>query len=210
MSPLHSQVERRPKTNARIKAWQESTVWNLNRNTYKMLFKFSFNSFSNSCADMLFVRPRWRSLHTIDEIHDTTQNHRTRCFHFSFRAGLRLRPRWGSLHIPLMKSMTHYSESLHQMLPFMSKMHQNRWPLGLRPRPRWGAYSAPPGPLAVNGWDGDLVTTLMGVDFDMCPLACDRCPLAVLRLATGLRGRRRRCHVSLARRRSSRVLLVSS
>ena len=26
-----------------------------------------------------------------------------------------------------MKSMTHYSESLHQMLPFMSKMHQNSW-----------------------------------------------------------------------------------
>ena len=125
--------------------------------------------------------------------------------------------------MPLMKSMTHYSESLHQMLPFMSKMYQNRWRLGLRPRPRWGnlhaideihdtllriiapdaillvqnapkslatpaggAYSDPPGPLAVKGWDGDLVTTLVGVDFYMCPLACDRCPLAVLRLATGL------------------------
>ena len=41
-----------------------------------------------------------------------------------------------------MKSMTHYSESLHQMLPFMSKMHQNRWRLGLRPRARWGNLHA--------------------------------------------------------------------
>ena len=77
----------------------------------------------------------------------------------------------------LMKSMTHYSESLLQMLPFMSKMHQNRW----------GSLQRSPGPLAVKGWDGDLVTTLVGVDFDMCPLACDRCPLAVLKLATGLK-----------------------
>ena len=37
-------------------------------------------------------------------------------------------------------------------------MHQNRWRLGLRPRPRWGAYSAPPHPLAVMGWDRDLMT----------------------------------------------------
>ena len=59
-----------------------------------------------------------------------------------WRLGLRPRPRWGSLHIPLMKSMTHYSESLHQMLPFMCKMHQNRWRLGLRPRRRWGNLHA--------------------------------------------------------------------
>ena len=48
------------------------------------------------------------------------------------------------------------------------------------------AGALPQTPLAVKGWDGDLVTTLVGVDFDMCPLACDRCPLVVLRLATGL------------------------
>ena len=92
----------------------------------------------------------------------------------------------GGTYMPLMKSMTHYSESLHQMLPFMSKMHQNRRRLGLRPRPRWGSLQRSPGPLAVKGWDGDLVTSLVGVDFDMCPLACDRCPPAVSRLATGL------------------------
>ena len=68
----------------------------------------------------------------------------------------------------------------------MSKMHQNRWRLGLRPRPRWGSLQRSPGPLAVKGWDKGLVTTLVGVDFDMCPLAFDRCPLAVLKLATGL------------------------
>ena len=115
-----------------------------------------------------------------------TQNHCTRCFHLCPKC-TKIVGGWGSApdsaggtYMPLMKSMTHYSESLHQMLPFMSKMHQNRWRLGLRPRPRWGAYSAAPGPLPVKGWDGDLVTTLVGVDFDMCPLACDRCPLAVL------------------------------
>ena len=32
---------------------------------------------------------------------------------------------------------------------------------GLRHRPRWGA---PPDPLAVMGWDGDLVTTFLGVN----------------------------------------------
>ena len=57
-------------------------------------------------------------------------------------------------------------------------MRQTRW------RPRWGAYSAPPDPLAVMGWDGDLVTSFVGVNY--VPLARDRCPLAVLRLATGL------------------------
>ena len=55
------------------------------------------------------------------------------------------------------------------MLPFQSKMPQNCWRLGLRPRPRWGsprpltARSAP-GPLAAMVWDGDLVTTLVGVN----------------------------------------------
>ena len=204
-------------------------------------------------------RPRWGSLHTTDEIHDTQKSsHQMLPFqsknaakslaagarprphggrshlplmksmtHYSeslhqmlpfmsemhqnhCRLGLRPRPRWGT-YMPFMKSMTHYSESLHQMLPFMSKMQQNRWRLGLRPRPRWGnlhaideihdtllriiapdasiyvqnapkswaargAFSASPGPLAVRGWDGDLVTTLVGLDFDMCPLACERCP----------------------------------
>ena len=139
---------------------------------------------------------------------------------------LGLRPRWGA-YMPLIKFTTHYSESLHQMLPFMSKMHQNRWRLGLRPRPRWGnlpiyeihdtllriiapdasihvqnapkslAAGAPPqtplGELAALprspscyglGWRfGD---NSCGGRFDVCPLACDRCPLAVLRLATGL------------------------
>ena len=35
---------------------------------------------------------------------------------------------------------------LHQMLPFLSKMHQNRWRLGLRPRPRWGSLQRSPRP----------------------------------------------------------------
>ena len=30
------------------------------------------------------------------------------------------------------------------------------------PDPAGGAYSAPPDPLAVMGWDGDLVTTFLG------------------------------------------------
>ena len=33
---------------------------------------------------------------------------------------------------------------------------------GSAPDPARGAYSAPPDPLAVMGWDGDLVTTLLG------------------------------------------------
>ena len=41
-------------------------------------------------------------------------------------------------------------------------MLQNRWRLGLCPRPRWGAYSAPPDPLAVMGWDRDLMTPSLG------------------------------------------------
>ena len=137
----------------------------------------------------------------------------------------------GEAYIPTIDEIhEHYTKSSHQMLPFQSKMQQNRWRLGLRPRPRWGnlhaideihdtllriiapdasiyvqnapksfcgwgsapdpagrSYNAPPVPLAVKGWDGDLVTTPVGVDFDMCPLACDQCPLAILRLATGLR-----------------------
>ena len=56
---------------------------------------------------------------------------------------------------------------------------------GSAPNPAGGAYSAPPDPLAVMGWDGDSITTFWGV-WMMCPLACGRCPLAVLRLATGL------------------------
>ena len=44
------------------------------------------------------------------------------------------------------------------MLPFQSKMHQNRWRLGLRPRPRWGSLQRSPDPLAVMGWDRDLMT----------------------------------------------------
>ena len=68
-----------------------------------------------------------------------------------------------------------YSELLHQMLPFRSKMHQNRWRLG---------HSAPPERLAVMDWARDLVTTLLGVNY--VPLARDRYPLAVSRLATGL------------------------
>ena len=63
-------------------------------------------------------------------------------------------------------------------------MHQNRWRLELRPRPCWGSLQRSPDPLAVMGWDGDLVTNLVGSI--MCPLARDRCPLAILRLATGL------------------------
>ena len=31
------------------------------------------------------------------------------------------------------------------------------------PDPAGGAYSASPDPLAVMGWDGDLITTLVGV-----------------------------------------------
>ena len=55
---------------------------------------------------------------------------------------------------------------------------------GSAPDPAGGAYSAPPNPLAVMGWDGDLVTNFWGVNY--VPLARGRCPLAVLRLATGL------------------------
>ena len=43
---------------------------------------------------------------------------------------------------------------LHQMLPFLSKMLQNRWRLGLRPRPRWGSLQRSPRPLAVGGGRG--------------------------------------------------------
>ena len=142
----------------------------------------------------LRLRPRWGRLHIplmksmthySESLHQmlqfTSKMHQKR-----WRLGLRPRPRWGNLHAIDEIHMTHYSESLHQILPFMSKMHQNRWRLGLRPRPHCRELTALPRPLAVKGWDGDLVTTLVGVDFDMCPLACDRCPLAVLRLATGL------------------------
>ena len=34
----------------------------------------------------------------------------------------------------------------HQMLPFLSKMHQNHQRLGLRPRPRWGSLQRSPRP----------------------------------------------------------------
>ena len=37
--------------------------------------------------------------------------------------------------------------------------------LGLRPRPRWGSLQRSPDPLAVMGWDGDLVTTFFGVNY---------------------------------------------
>ena len=37
----------------------------------------------------------------------------------------------------------------------------NGW--GSAPDPAGGAYSAPPDPLAVMGWDGDLVTTFFEV-----------------------------------------------
>ena len=40
---------------------------------------------------------------------------------------------------------------------FSIKFTKNRWRQGLLPRPRWGAYSAPPDPLAVMGWDRYLV-----------------------------------------------------
>ena len=177
----------------------------------------------------LRLRPRWRSFRIplMKSMHDTlfriiapdasiyVQNAPNR-----WRLGLRPRPRWGSLYIPLMKSMTlhkiiapnasisvqnaakllaagappqtplgsfriplmksmtHYLESLHQMLPFMSKMHQNRWRLGRSaPDPAGGTYSAPPGSLAVKGWDGDLVITLVGIDFDRCPSIVTGAPL---------------------------------
>ena len=45
--------------------------------------------------------------------------------------------------------MTQYSESLHQMLPFLSKIHQNLWPVGpLGPTSILGP-SAPSPPLAM-------------------------------------------------------------
>ena len=48
------------------------------------------------------------------------------------------------------------------MLPFYSKMHQNRWRLGLRPRPRWESLKRSTDPLAVMGWDRDLMTPSLG------------------------------------------------
>ena len=41
---------------------------------------------------------------------------------------------------------------------------------GSAPDPAGGAYSAPPDPLAVMGWDGDLVTTFLG-----CKLCAPLC-----------------------------------
>ena len=83
----------------------------------------------------LCPRPRWGSLHTIDEIHGdrlkiqrdervihehtNTQNYCTRCFNFSPKC-TKIVGGWGSA-----------------------------------PDPTGGAYSAPPDPLAVTGWDGD-------------------------------------------------------
>ena len=47
---------------------------------------------------------------------------------------------------------------------------------GALPQTPLGELTALPRPPSVKGWDGDLVTILVGVDFDMCPLACDQCP----------------------------------
>ena len=82
----------------------------------------------------------------------------------------------------------------------MLKTHQNHWRLGLCPRPRWGslqrshwgslqrshwgAYSAPPDPLAVMGWDQDLVAPTW-----WCPSTFRECPSNVLLLAKGLNER---------------------
>ena len=41
-------------------------------------------------------------------------------------------------------------------------MLQIRWRLGLRPRPRWGSLQRSPDPLAVMGWDRDLMTPSLG------------------------------------------------
>ena len=51
------------------------------------------------------------------------------------------------------------------MLPFQSKMHQNRWRLGLRPRPRWGAHSAAPDLLDLMGYWYEICefTELLGL-----------------------------------------------
>ena len=59
-----------------------------------------------------------------------------------------------------------YSELLHQKLPCFSPECTkivSGW--GSAPDPAGGAYSAPPDPLAVMGWDGDLVTTFWGVNY---------------------------------------------
>ena len=136
---------------------------------------------------------RWGSLHTIDEIHDTTQNHRTRCLHFSPKCN-KIVGGWGSAPDPAGGAYTyhwwnpwpitqnHCTKCFHLCLKCTNIV--GGW--GFAPDPAGGAYSSPPGPLAVKGWDEDLVTILVGVDFDMCPLACDQCPLALLKLATGL------------------------
>ena len=49
--------------------------------------------------------------------------------------------------------------------PDASILVQNHWRLRLRLRPPGEAYSALPDPLAFLGWDRELVTTLMGVNY---------------------------------------------
>ena len=49
---------------------------------------------------------------------------------------------------------------------------------GSAPDPAGGAYSAPPDPLAVMGWDGDLVTTFLGCKL-CAPLLVAGAPLLV-------------------------------
>ena len=88
-----------------------------------------------------------RNTHYSKSLHQNV----TRCFHFSPKCS-KIVGGWGSapdpaegayIILPLLKSMTHYSKSLHLMLPYQSKMQQNRWRLGLRPRPRWGCLHRP-------------------------------------------------------------------
>ena len=89
----------------------------------------------------LCPRPRWGSLHntTIVEIHDTLFKIIALDASILVQNAPKSLAALGELTYHWWNPW-HYLKSSHQMLPFQSKMQQNRWRLGLRPRPRWGAY----------------------------------------------------------------------
>ena len=58
------------------------------------------------------------------------------------------------------------------MLPFQSRMHQNRWWLGLRPRPRWGSLQRSPRPPSCDGLGSRFHDTF---DFVVAPNECWKC-----------------------------------
>ena len=78
-------------------------------------------------------------------------------------------PAWWTRHTGTYSTGNYCTRSFH-FSPKCTKIVSG-W--GSAPDPAGRAYSAPPDPLAVMGWDGDLVTTLLG-----CKL-CAPCSLPV-------------------------------